>query len=870
MKILPPRLAERILTLFLRGDLAEEVLGDLDENFYDTVAHKTLLRAKLNYWFQVMNYLRPFAFKNSKLINSIYFGMYKNNFKIGYRNLLRNKAYSSINIGGLAVGMAVAMLIGLWVYDELSFDHYHKDHDRIVQVMKKRTLNSEVGIIKPLPFPLKSELNSKYGSDFENMVIAFWRQSLIVSHEDSKLTSLGNFIGKEVIELYALDMLKGSSKALETPNSIIISKTLSEIIFGKNDPLGKLMKIDNEMDVIVTGVYNDPPKNSSLHGLTWIAPWKLLENTQDWISEAGWDNNSFQVFAKLTKQANIDELNEKIKLLVYNNVSAKEKETKQEIFLHPMDDWHLKSNWENGIQSGGLINFVFLFGVIGIFVLILACINFMNLSTAQSERRCKEVGVRKTIGALKSQLIYQFLTESFLVVILAFIFAILMMFLALPYFNELADKNLVMPIGNLTFWFISIGFIITTALLSGSYPALYLSSFSPVKVLKGTFKAGKSATVFRKVSVVLQFTVSIALIIGTLLVEKQIQHSKNRPMGYEVKGTIMVWSNSQDFRGKFDLLRNELKSSNTIVEMSESTSPLTMIFNHISDLSWKEKHPDYLVDFGMVRVTPEYGKTIGWNVNGGRDFSRDLKSDSLSLILNQKAVDEMQLKDPIGTIVKWGDGESARNYRVIGVIDDLLTHSPFEKAIPIVFAMSKRPMNCMTIKLNPNKSTSESLAGIEAVFNKHMPALPFDYRFTDYEHSLKFAAEERIGNLSGIFATLSVFISCLGIFGMASFVAEQRTKEIGIRKVLGASVFSIWKMLAKGFVILVVLSCLIAIPISYLMLESWLASFEYRTSIPWTVFAYSGLGAISITILTVSYHAISSAISNPLISLRFE
>lgn len=874
MQNLPPRLAELTLRLFLRGDLAEEVLGDLDENFYDTVAHKTLLRAKLNYWFQVINYLRPFAFKNSILFNLISNDMYKNYLKIGYRNLLRNKGYSSINIIGLAVGMAVAMLIGLWVQDELSFGEYHENHARVAQVMEHQTLNGDVGTQQALPIPLKTELVSKYGEDFESVILAFWRQSLIISHNDIKLTSEGNFMGSDVIDMFSLRMLKGGNDALIEPNSIIISESLSKIIFKDSDPIGKFMKIDNELSVMVTGVYEDAPKNSDFHGLSWIAPWKLWETSQEWVrnsaNSSDWNNNSFQIYVTIAENANMKDVSERIKQAKFNNVSEREQEQNPELFLHPMDDWHLRSAWENGVQKGGLIQFVVLFGIIGVLVLILGCINFMNLSTAQSERRSKEVGIRKAIGSLRGQLINQFLTESFLVVMLSFILAIIMISIVMPFFNDLVDKNLFVPFSDVYFWVISSGFILMTALLAGSYPALYLSSFRPIAVLKGTFKAAGSALLFRKVLVVFQFTASIALIIGTIIVQQQIQHTKDRPMGYEADGTIMTWSSSAGFRGKFDLLRNELKSRDAIVEMSESSSPLTMIFSRISSLSWEGMHPDNIPNFGRITVTPEYGQTVGWEVTRGRDFSRNFASDSASLIINQKAADEMGMVDPIGKMIKWGNDERARHFQVIGVVNNMLVESPFDEISPMIFTMSKSDMNCMTLKLNPNKSTSASLRIIEGVFNKHIPSIPFDYRFTDQEHGKKFAVEEKIGKLSGIFAVLAIIISCLGIFGMASFVAEQRTKEIGIRKVLGSSVFDIWKMLASGFVVLVGVSFLIAIPVAFFTLSEWLKGFEYKSEIHWSVFAMAGLGALLITMITVSYHAINSALRNPLISLRSE
>jgi len=870
MRTSPPRVAEWLLTFFLKGDLLEEVLGDLDEKFYATQEGKPLFRARLNYWYQVINYLRPFALKNSGLLHSIDNSMYKNYFKIGYRNLLRNKAYSSINIIGLAVGMAVSVLIGIWVHDELSFDKYHTNYNRIAQVMEHVTRNDQVGTDLPLPIPLKAELLSKYGDDFETVILAFWSQSLIISHNELKLTEEGNFMDNEVIETFSFKMLEGGSDALTDPSSIIISESLARKMFKDADPMGESMQIDNEMSVMVTGVYEDLPMNSSLYGLSWIAPFKLWETSQDWVRDStnDWYNNSFQVYAMISNHANMTEVSEKIKLVKYDNVNETEQALNPELFLHPMTDWHLKSAWENGVQKGGMIQLVVLFGMIGVLVLILACINFMNLSTAQSERRSKEVGIRKAIGSVRGQLVSQFLIESFLVVLLSFTLAIIIVLLIMPFFNQLVDKDLFVPFGNIYFWIISVAFIVITALISGSYPAFYLSSFRPIIVLKGTFKAAGSASLFRKALVVFQFTASIVLIIGTIVISQQIEHAKNRPLGYDLDGTIMIWSNSAGFKSKFDVLRNELKERGAIVEMSESSSPLTNIFSRINNLSWEGKSPDYNPNFGRVAVTPEYGQTIGWELIQGRDFSRDLTVDSESIILNQKAVEEMGMIDPIGKIVKWESDDQSIQFEVIGVINNMLVESPFDEVSPMIFTMSKSDMNCMTLKLNPEKSVSASLMSVEEVFKKHIPSVPFDYRFTDQEHGKKFAAEEKMGNLSGVFAILAIIISSLGIFGMASFVAEQRKKEIGVRKVHGASVFDIWKMLAQGFALLVGISFLIAIPITFFTLSDWLEGFHYRIAIHWSVFAFAGLGALLITMITISHHVISAALSNPLRNLR--
>ncbi|MGL1887407.1 MAG: permease prefix domain 2-containing transporter [Reichenbachiella sp.] len=872
--ISPPRFAERLLKWFIREELAEEVLGDLDEQFYTTVEDESYDLARRNYYYEVFHYIRPFALRKTKSKHLINIGMYKNYFKIGYRNLIRSKGYSSINIGGLAIGMAVAMLLGIWVIDEISFNDVHSNHNNLVQVMQSRSNNGVIEVVENIPIPLEEELISKYGGNFKYLALSFWVQDQMLSYQDIKLMTQGNYIGKDIIKMLSLNMVYGNEEALSDPHTIILSESMSKVIFKDQNPIGQLMKINNEMSVKVTGVYEDIPMNSSFHELKFIAPWKLWETSQGWVKgikeTRDWDANYFQLYAQVEDHVTMETVSSKIKKAKYNNVNAALQESNPEILLHSMNDWHLKSSWENGVKTGGRVKYVWLLGIVGVFVLLLACINFMNLSTAQSERRAKEVGLRKAIGSYRNQLISQFLTESFLVVLIAFVIALIMVVLLLPYFNYIAQKNLIIPFGQFSFWLTSTAFILLTALLAGSYPALYLSSFSAVSVLKGTFRAAKGALVFRKFLVVVQFTVSIILIIGTLTVKNQIDFAKNRPMGYDVDGTIMVWSNTPDFQGKFETLRTALKSEQAIEEMAESSSPLTNVFRSTLDIFWEGKDPNHQLDFATIHVTPGFGKTVNWNVLAGRDFSIGMSSDSTAVILNQAAVEKMGLKDPLGKIVRWGTGTDAGRFRVIGVIENILMESPFEEPKSTLYVMRNWDMDCMTIRLNPNLSTQESLSRVEKVFNEVMPAVALDYTFTDATHSSKFEEEERIGKLSGIFALLAIAISCLGIFGMASFVAEQRTKEIGIRKVMGASVFTIWKMLSKGFIVLVIISCLIAAPIAYHFIDDWLSGFEYRTDVQWWIFLFTGVLTIVITMLTVSYHALTAAYNNPIQSLKSE
>ena len=796
--------------------------------------------------------------------------MFKNYFRIALRSLSKNKVSSFINIAGLAVGMAVAMLIGLWIWDELSYDQHHPNYARIAQVMQHQTFNGHKGSESSIPIPLESELRSKYGHNFKYLAMASWQGEHILSHGEKMITQEGNYMDQDITKILSLAMLKGTQDGLKELNSVLISQSTAKALFGEAEPMGKMIKIDNTQEVRVSGVYADLPYNTTFHNLHFIAPWALYVSTQEWVREARdqnqWGNNSFQLFAEIADQVDMAQLSAKIKNVKYNKVDKDEKKFKAEIFLHPMQDWHLNSNWEEGVQTGGFMQYVKLFAIVGIFVLLLACINFMNLSTARSEKRAKEVGIRKTIGSVRGQLIRQFFSESFLVVFFAFVLAVVFILLVLPWFNEVADKKMHFPWNQPVFWLASLGFMVFTGLVAGSYPALYLSSFQPIKVLKGTFKAGRFASIPRKALVVLQFTISVTFIIGTIIVYQQIQYTKNRPLGYDNKGIVMVQMTSPDFAGKFDLLRNELKSNNSIVEMAESSSPLTGVWSNNGGFNWEGKDPSLDAEFATIWVTHDFGKTVNWQFNQGRDFSRDFTTDSSSLVINEAAVKFMNLKEPVGKKITWGD----EDFTIVGVIKDMVMQSPYDPVKQTVYLLSYENVNWMNLKLNPAKSATESLAGVKAAFKKYIPAVPFDYEFADESFGEKFEAEERVGTLAAAFAGLAVFISCLGLFGLASFAAEQRTKEIGIRKVLGASVNNLWGLLSRDFVLLVLISCVLAAPIAYYYLHSWLQQYQYRTEISWWVFGFAALGAIVITLLTVSFQAIRAATINPVKSLRSE
>ncbi|MEG3659497.1 ABC transporter permease [Arenibacter palladensis] len=799
--------------------------------------------------------------------------MFKNYLKIAWRNLWKNKGYSVINVGGLALGMAVTLIIGLWIQDELSHNSYFKNKDSIAQVFQSQTFNQETGTGPAIPRPLEKVLRDGYADNFKHLVMSSWNISRYLRYKEKSLSKTGNFMQREAPEMLDLKIIKGEKDGLRELNSVMLSESVSHALFGNEDPIGKTLKVNNQYDVMVSAVYEDIPFNNSFNDVEFLMPWDKMIATQEWMKNAEdqWGNNSFQMFVQIADNSTMEKVTKAI-LNVKKNANEDTAEFNPQIFLFPMKDWYLRGNFENGEQVGGRIKYVWLFGIIGAFVLLLACINFMNLSTARSEKRAKEVGIRKSIGSQRNQLINQFLSESFLVVLFAFIIAVIIVLLSMNGFNDLSKKEISFPWNSTNFWVVSLVFITITALVAGSYPALYLSSFRPVDVLKGTFTSGKYAGLPRKILVVLQFTVSVAFIIGTVIVMQQINYAKNRPVGYDKAGLVQIPTFSQDFEGKYDLMRSEFLNSGAVIEMSASSSPTTQIWSNRSGFDWEGKPEGFQEDLAWTEVTPEYVKSLGMKIVDGRDFSREFATDSNAVLINRTAVKYMGIKDPVGKFLKDDDEEDpGPPLKIIGVVEDMITQSPYEPVKQGVYVFDKHGNSSFyNLRLNPNQSASQNMAIIENVFKEHFPSLPFQYDFVDDEYGEKFAAEERIGTLSGIFTALAILISCLGLFGLTSFVAEQRTKEIGVRKVLGATVFNVWNMLSKDFLKLVIISCFIAIPISYYVMNGWLQDYPYHVILEWWIFAFAVIGSLAITILTVSFQAIKAANANPVKSLRTE
>lgn len=795
--------------------------------------------------------------------------MIKNFLKITWRNLNKNRMSSFINVGGLALGMAVTILIGLWLKDELDYDKSFDNYERLGQVYGHVITNGKIYTGRAMPIPMSTELRSRYGRNFKHISMASWMENHILSSGDTHVGRKGFFMEPEAPRMFSLKMLRGSQNELEKPSDLMLSESAAKALFGDNDPITKQVKLDNKDLVTVTGVFRDFPENSSFKGVDFLASWQLYVVSEPWIQNAqdSWDENSFQVFAEIADNTTFEKVNASIRNARQDHVSDEQKNQEFRTIVHPMRDWHLRSNWENGVLANGQDQYLWMFGVIGLFVLVLACINFMNLSTARSERRAKEVGIRKTVGSERRAIILQFLCESVSVALVAFMLSVLLVNVALPWFNEVAGKSVTVPWGEPVFWLSGLVLSILTGLLAGSYPALYMSAFDPVSVLKGAFKAGRAAAIPRQVLVVLQFAVSVTLIIGTSVVYKQILHTKDRPTGYDRDRLVMIEMRSPDFYGKLDILDNALKKEGAIEYMSESSSPMNGVHSNNGGFGWEGKDPNLTAVFGTIWVTNDYGRSIGWELVAGRDFSKDFGADSAGVIVNEAAVKYMGMEDPVGKVVTWGGN---RTYQIVGVVKDVVMSSPFEPVRQIAYFLDQNNVNFMNFKLSAGMPVSESLAILERTFKAVMPGVPFDYQFADQAYAEKFVLEERVGKLAFFFTFLAVIISCLGLFGLASFTAEQRTKEIGIRKIVGASAFTIWRLLSVDFLALTLVACTVAIPVSYFLMHRWLQKYTYQATVGWELFGGAVVLALLITVVTVSYQALKAAATNPVKSLRTE
>ena len=786
--------------------------------------------------------------------------MFANYFKIAWRNLFRNRGFSVTNILGLTIGMTCTILIFLWVQDELTYDKFQKNYDNIYQVMANRDFKNQIMTDPNMVLPLAASLEKGY-PQIKNSVVTTQPEPHIITYGDARLKKTGYTVGGNYFDMFSWKFIKGNARtALSDPSSIVLTKSAAKAFFGDADPINKVLKMDNEHDMKVSAVVADPPGNSSFQ-FDFIKPFNYSDPNVK-RSMAEWTSSSWKVYLQTVPGANIQLLDKNIND-VKNQHDSKDKNIST-YFSFPMSKWRLYSDFKDGKNIGGMIEYVKLFTIIALIILLIACVNFMNLSTARSEKRAKEVGVRKTLGSGKKQLILQFFFESMILAFISFVFSVIAVLLLLPSFNTLVDKHLFLSFHQPFFWVGAFSIIVFTGVVAGSYPALYLSSFNPVKVLKGSFLPGKKAAIPRQILVVAQFVISILLISATIIVYQQIQHVKNRDIGYNPDNLIMTPS-SPDVSKNYTIIKNELLKTGIVNAVTRTFSPITEVW-------WKSPAPDWQGKPAGVNLIVtgfstdlDFAKTMGVKLLQGKDFT-GLPSDSSAMMLNKAALDAMGLKNPVGMQMRYAD----KTFTVTGITGNVVMESPYKPVDPMMIYFIPENSNIVCIRLNQSAKPKKALTSIETIFKKYNPSVPFEYQFADQEFGKKFLTEELIGKLTNIFAGLAIFICCIGLAGLASFTIEKRIREIGIRKVLGASVQQLLMLISKEFLKLVLIAFVIAVPLTWWAMSSWLAKYEYRTGISIWLFIVVGFIILFLTLAVVSVNTIGAAMRNPVKSLRSE
>ena len=791
--------------------------------------------------------------------------MLRNFFKVTIRNLWRNKSFSTINILGLAIGMASALLIGLWINNELSVDRFYTNKDRIYHMYSREVDNGKLDAWGRTASPLAAELKTTY-PEVED-ASRFRTVYFLLTEGEKHFNLEGAFADSGILSILDFPLLQGTARtALNSPHDIVLTEHLAKSLFGAEDPMGKTVRIDSTDNFTVTGILRDLPPNTEFT-FQYLLPWSYVDKLGWDATDGTWQYTNSGCFVLLKPGASEAEFNKKVQHIIRRHVTAGEG-FDREIFANPITREHLYSKSENGQLVAGRIRTVQLFILIAVFILLIACINFMNLSTARSERRAREVGIRKVVGALRSSLITQFIGESILIAALSFILALGIVKFSLPSFDLVIGIPLTLDLFSPGFWLFSAAFVLFTGILAGSYPAFFLSSARPVKVLKGATAKINALITPRKVLVILQFTFAIILITSTLIVQNQLRYARNRDAGYN-KDRLAFTFVQGDVLPHYDAIKRDLLSSGAAVGVTKTFSPMTRVWGQTTGFSWPNStSADKNLYFTQFEADADFVKTTGTRLVAGRDIDLNVyPTDSTALLLNETAVRMMRLQNPLGSIVTDASGIP---FHVVGIIKDFIIANPYEPINPMVIRGLATTYPVMHFRLNPDRPLAADIAMAGKIFRKYNPQYPFECNFVDDVYNSKFRTEQQEGTLGILFAILTIFISCLGLFGLAAYMAESRTREIGIRKVLGASVTGITLLISGDFIKLVLIALVIAIPVAWFSMNSWLRGYTYRIHITGSVFLLAGFLAIGIALLTVGYQSIRAALSNPIKSLRSE
>jgi predicted permease len=866
----PPRWADRLLKWFCAPHLVEEIQGDLYERFTRRVALSGLRSARLQYAWEVLGFItKLFAIKRQQpeypspiLLDP---AMIRNYLKIAWRNLIRSKVFSTINVLGLALGMASSLLILLWIQDELSVDNYHANGPYLYHIMQRQMYDGKVETGAFTPGVLADELKKQFPEVVHAAGYSGWDARMTFTVGDKINKESGHWAGADWFKMFSIPLLAGTpATALNSPNSLAISRKVAEFYFGNTESaLGKSIRIDNKSDYQVTAVFDNLPDNSS-DKYEFLLNWQDCIKRNPWMKD--WNNNGPQTRVQLRPDANVAALNAKLKPFLRKFNKEVGHSFDAELFLHAVPDAYLYSSFKNGQQDGGRIEYVRLFSIVAVFLLLIACINFMNLATARSVKRAREVGVRKVVGALRSLLIGQFIGEAMLLTSLALLIAMGFIHFLLPAFNSLTGKDISLQLTDTRFWLTLVGVTVVTGLLAGSYPALFLSSLNPVRVLKGSLTFGSGARLFRQGLVVFQFVLSMLLIVGTIVVYRQVNYIQTKNLGYDRENLIYLPAEGElAVQSTYKTFRDELLRMPGVLAVSSMQEAPHNIGSSTGGVNWPGKDPNVNIEFTQTSVGFDVAKTLKLKITG-RDFSPAFSTDTTNYLINQTAAKRIGYKSPVGQpLTMWG-----KPGKIIGVIEDFHFQSLHTSIAPLIFRLSTEPASQNVIIRTQPGQTQRALASMETLWKQLNPKFPFAYRFADEEYANLYKSETIVGSLANYFAFLAIFISCLGLFGLATFTAEQRTKEIGVRKVLGASISNVVALLSTDFLKLVLIAILIASPLAWYTMNEWMQNFEYKVGVEWWVFLIAGVLAILVALLTISFQSIKAALMNPVKSLRAE
>jgi putative ABC transport system permease protein len=774
-----------------------------------------------------------------------------NYFKTARRSLYRNKGFSLINISGLSIGLASAIVLLLWIRNELTFDQFHKNRDRVYQVLQRTGYDGHINVQGATPAVLGPAIQTAYHKEVDTVVRINWVGAFIFSHGDKHIQTQGYTTDPGFFELFTFPLLKGNAtSALANPRSMVLTEKLAKELFGNEDPIGRTVKVDSTPGFTVTAVLKDLPPNTQF-SFEYLLPFSYMHEVH-W-DHPGWKINTVETYVLLKPGVTEETADNSLRSLI----SSYDPDTHTTLFLHPMRKWRLHSNFEEGQATGGMINFVRMLGFIAAFILLIACINYMNLSTARSIRRAREVGIRKVVGAGRGSLIGRFLGESVLIAGLAAILALGIVTLALPWFRKLVDAQLAIPWNDPWFWIASGGFVLFTGILAGSYPAFYLSAFRPVNILRGHFKTIHALVTPRRLLVIFQFTFAITFIICTIVMYREFSYVWHRDSGYNKENLGFVFIKG-DIGKNYPLIRDELFNSGTITDITRTNAPISEIWTTDNNYHWNGEDPQKPLVFAVFRTDRHFTSTMGLHVLAGRDIDVEkYPADSAAILLNQTAANKMGLANPIGQIIH--NSADSTTWHVVGVINDFVTGSPFNRIRPVVVQGPRTWFGTISFRLNPRHSTTANLKNLEAILKKYNPNYPFEY-FPGGHYD--------VGTLAALFAGMAIFISCLGLFGLSAYMAESRLREIGVRKVLGASIMRLTALLSKDFLVLVFIAFVIASPVAWWFMKQWLEDIPYHIDLHWTIFAFTGALSLFIAAGTVSFQAVRAAIANPVNILR--